>query len=106
MAHYVYYLINEEARPIYVGYTNNPRRRIREHRKDKPWFSEVVTVDINRFGSKLEALREEAMSIKFGEDLKNMALHSGIFRAAFEDARGGIRYPILEAHEDIPVGAL
>lgn len=103
MAHYVYNLCNSEGRPIYVGYTNNPRRRMSEHRKSKPWFGEVVTVELKRFTSKASALREEAMAIQFGEGLKNVALHSGIFQAAFEDARTGTHYPLLELRE-VPIG--
>jgi hypothetical protein len=100
--HYVYRLCDGIG-VIYVGYTENPLRRMQEHRRNKPWFPNVQTVEITRHRTKTEALKEEAMSILFGERLHNKQLHPRLTREAFEDARAGIHYPIIQRYEDIPV---
>lgn len=101
--YYVYWLCDEYG-VIYVGYTENPGRRINEHRIDKAWFKDVTKIDISRYATKEEALKEEAMSILFGEDLHNIQLHSRIAKAAFADASDGVRYDALERYENVPVG--
>ena len=100
--HFVYRLCDDHG-VIYVGYTDNPGRRIPEHRRSKKWFRQVQTVDVCRYATKEQALKEEAMSIMFGERLKNVQLHPRLSREAFEDARSGIHYPVLENYENVPV---
>lgn len=100
---YVYWLCDDYG-VLYVGYTENPGRRINEHRKSKAWFKDVTKIDIQRFATKQEALKEEAMSIMFGENLHNIQQNHRIARAAFADASGGIRYKILEQYLDVPIG--
>jgi hypothetical protein len=101
--YYVYRLCDDYG-VIYVGYTENPRRRVTEHRRSKAWFKDVKVVDISRYPTKEHALKEEAMSIMFGERLHNIQLHPRLAREAFEDAREGIHYPVLENYENVPVG--
>lgn len=95
---YVYRLCDDIG-VIYVGYTENPSRRMQEHRRSKPWFRHVRSVELSRYNTKLEALREEAMSILFGERLHNKQLHPRLAREAFRDARAGISYPLIEQYE-------
>jgi hypothetical protein len=101
--YYVYWL-SDDCGVIYVGYTENPRRRLAEHRRSKDWFKDVKAVDISRYPTKEHALKEEALSILFGERLHNIQLHPRLAREAFEDARQGIHYPVIENYEDVPVG--
>ena len=100
--YYVYWLCDDYG-VIYVGYTDNPGRRINEHRKQKAWFKQVTRVDICRYATKEEALKEEAMSIMFGERLHNIQLHRNIAREAFADASDGLIYEALERYENVPV---
>lgn len=101
--YYTYWLCDDSG-VRYVGYTENPARRFKEHRKSKAWFKEITQIDIRRFATKDEALKEEAMSIMFGENLHNISLHKRVARAAFADASDGIRYEALEEHYGVPVG--
>jgi hypothetical protein len=100
--YYVYHL-SDDYRVLYVGYTDNPGRRLNQHRKDKPWFKDVTRVDISRYATKHEALKEEATGIMFGEDLYNIQLNSRIAHQAFVDAYDGVRYEVLEQYVNIPV---
>lgn len=101
--YYVYWL-NDKYGYRYVGYTENPSRRIGEHRKQKPWFSTIRTVNIRRFATKSEALKTEAFEIEFGEDLYNLDLNRRLGDEAFLDAQAGRFYDILERYDDVPVG--
>jgi len=101
--YYVYWLCDDTS-PLYVGYTESVSRRISEHRKDKPWFGDVKYIDIRRFPTKEEALREEALSILFGESLHNIDMNVRRARDAFEDARSGIHYQAVEEYFGVPVG--
>ena len=99
---YVYWLRDETGITRYVGYTENPSRRIREHRKDKFWFSEITQIDIRRYATKEEALKMEAFEILFGEELFNVDLNKRLADAAFADAQDGYYYPVLERYDDVP----
>ena len=99
---FVYWLRDSSGLTRYVGYTENPSRRIREHRKQKFWFSEITQIDIRRYATKEEALKTEAFEIQFGEELFNLDLNKRLARSAFADAQDGIHYPVLESYENIP----
>lgn len=101
---YFVYWLCDEYQTRYVGYTENPSRRIKEHSKQKPWFSDIKTVNIRRFATKEEALKTEAFEIDFGEDLYNLDLNKRLAAEAFSDAHDGRYYPILERYDDVPVG--
>ncbi len=63
---YVYQLINTiNGEIMYVGVTNNPQRRLREHIKSKNLDSSTVTMEIvSRNGDRVTSLREEKDLIK------------------------------------------
>ncbi len=63
---YVYQLINDiNGEIMYVGVTNNPQRRLREHIKSKNLDSSTVTMEIvSRNGDRVTSLREEKDLIK------------------------------------------
>lgn len=51
--------------PLYIGRTNNPMRRIEEHRRSKPWITEAERIDLEWFSAdaiaeaEREAIRRE-----------------------------------------------
>jgi hypothetical protein len=100
---YFVYWLRDDYETLYVGYTENPSRRIKEHSKQKPWFPEVTNISIRRYATKEEALKTEAFEILFGEDLYNLDLNQRLADAAFDDAQDGRHYPILERYEDVPL---
>ena len=99
--YFVYWLCDDWG-ARYVGYTENPSRRIREHRKQKAWFSEITNIQIKRYATKEEALKTEAFEILFGEELYNLDLNKRLADAAFADAQSGHYYPVLERYENVP----
>ena len=61
--HCVYRMfIGEEL--VYVGMTNNPTRRFRQHRRHKWWWRDVTWMDRYWTSSKANALRIEAEMIQ------------------------------------------
>ena len=100
---YFVYWLSDDYQTRYVGYTENPSRRINEHRKQKVWFSEITTINIRRYSTKEEALKTEAFEILFGEELYNLDLNKRLADAAFDDAQYGRFYPVLERYDDVPV---
>lgn len=56
----VYMLIDKYDRPIYVGASRNVDRRAQEHRQ-KPWWPQVVTVEMYPM-----ATWEQALSVERG----------------------------------------
>lgn len=100
---YFVYWLCDDYQTRYVGYTENPSRRIKEHSKQKAWFSEITRISIKRFATKEEALKTEAFEIEFGEDLYNLDLNKRLGDEAFLDAQSGNFYEVLERYEDVPV---
>lgn len=43
--YYIYKLLGRNREVLYVGKTNNLKRRIKEHYKKQPWIKEVETVE-------------------------------------------------------------
>lgn len=59
----VYRFHDKAGTVIYVGISNNPVVRWQAHAADKPWWSDVVTREIEWFPTRQEAEREEARLI-------------------------------------------
>lgn len=59
----VYRLHDEDAQLLYVGVTNDPKVRFRQHARDKPWWPRVSTREIEWFVTREEALRVESETI-------------------------------------------
>ncbi|WP_329368794.1 GIY-YIG nuclease family protein [Streptomyces sp. NBC_00669] len=59
----LYRLHDEDAQLLYVGVTNDPKARFRQHARDKPWWPRVSTREIEWFDTREEALRVESQAI-------------------------------------------
>ena len=103
---YFVYWLRDDYQTLYVGYTENPSRRLKEHRRQKPWFPKITNVSIERYATRHEALKTEALAVYFGEDLYNVDLNERLADAAFADAQQGRHYPVLECYRDVPVRRL
>ena len=66
MTSYVYTFKNRSGVPIYVGVTDDFKKRMRQH-SEKAWFSEVASHDIHEFHDRAIA---EAVEAKLIGDLK------------------------------------
>lgn len=104
----VYYIHNEAGDIIYIGKSNNIKKRITQHftgtnTKSKKIQSIVNTVTFERTGSELVALLKESEEIKKNKPILNRALRKTIFTHAlykFTDQNGYINLKIDKANSD------
>lgn len=94
----VYYIHNDKGDIIYIGKSNNIRKRITQHftnsnSKSKKIQSQVASVTYEKTGSELVALLKESEEIKNNKPLLNRALKQHKFTQglySFTDAQGYI----------------
>jgi len=60
----LYRLFGADDELLYVGVAGNPGRRFEQHRKDKPWWGEVITVTLEHFPTRPDALAAEVTAIE------------------------------------------
>lgn len=60
----LYRLRDIAGRLLYVGIAGNPGRRFDQHAKDKAWWGEVASVNLQHFDSRPEALKAEREAIE------------------------------------------
>lgn len=98
----VYYLHNSLGTIIYIGKSNNIKKRVNQHftgtdRKSKKIQLEVYSVTYEATGSELVALLKESEEIKHVKPLFNRALRRTVFTHAlysFKDEKGYINLKI------------
>lgn len=61
--HALYRFFAADGALLYVGITMDPSRRWNEHRSDKPWWSDVATVSVEKFPSRADVERAERDAI-------------------------------------------
>ncbi|WP_073087539.1 3'-5' exonuclease family protein [Winogradskyella jejuensis] len=101
----VYYIHNEIGEIIYIGKSNNIKKRITQHftgtnSKSKKIQTLVHSVTYERTGSELVALLKESEEIKKNKPILNRALRKTIFTHAlyqFKDTNGYINLRIDKA---------
>lgn len=71
----LYRAFDEAGVLLYVGITNAPERRWREHVGAKPWWkTEVRNIDVEWFDSRTEAARAESRAVSTERPLHNLTL--------------------------------
>ena len=98
----VYYIHNAEGNIIYIGKSNNIRKRIIQHftnsnSKSKKIQKTVTTVTYEKTGSELAALLKESEEIKKNKPIFNRALRRTVFTHAlysYTDENGYIKLKI------------
>lgn len=60
----LYRWYDHEARLLYVGISNQPVRRAREHHGHQPWWTEVRSATVEWFDTRGQALEAEERAIK------------------------------------------
>ncbi len=104
----VYYIHNEAGDIIYIGKSNNIKKRLTQHftgtnSKSKKIQTLVNSVTYERTGSELVALLKESEEIKKNKPILNRALRKTIFTHAlykFTDQNGYINLKIDKANGD------
>lgn len=108
----VYYIHNAEGEIIYIGKSNNIRKRIVQHftgtnSKSKKIQKLVNTVTFDKTGSELAALLKESAEIKVNKPIFNRALRRSIFTHAlysYTDSNGYINLFIdKSSREETPI---
>lgn len=72
----LYRFYDADGRLLYVGITEQGAMRWRAHRKDKDWWTDVVTTTTEHFATRAEAAAAEVAAIKSEGPLYNVA-HNG-----------------------------
>jgi DNA polymerase-3 subunit epsilon len=83
----VYYIHNEKGKLIYIGKSQNIKKRVNQHftgitRSAKKIQNEVFTVTYDETGSELIALLKESEEIKINKPIHNRAQRKTIFQFA------------------------
>jgi DNA polymerase-3 subunit epsilon len=108
----VYYIHNDKGEIIYIGKSNNIKKRITQHftgsnSKSKKIQALVSTVTFERTGSELVALLKESEEIKKNKPIFNRALRRTIYTHAlysFVDKNGYINLKIDKADgKELPI---
>ncbi len=108
----VYYIHNENGEIIYIGKSNNIKKRINQHftnknSKSKKIQALVRAVTYEKTGSELAALLKESEAIKKNKPIFNRALRRTIFTHAlysYKDENGYINLKIDKANgEELPI---
>ncbi|WP_179354085.1 exonuclease domain-containing protein [Winogradskyella vidalii] len=108
----VYYIYNSEGEIIYIGKSNNIRKRIVQHftgtnSKSRKIQKLVNTVTYEKTGSELAALLKESAEIKKNKPIFNRALRRTIFTHAlysYTDSNGYINLFIDKSNrEETPI---
>ncbi|MFC1645560.1 GIY-YIG nuclease family protein [Candidatus Omnitrophota bacterium] len=80
--HYVYLLANHKAPCIYIGCTNNLKKRLTEHKEGKVFSTKrmlpVELIYFEAYNSKEKAYNREKSLKKFGSGLSKLKLRIGI----------------------------
>lgn len=71
----LYRLKAGDGKLLYVGIAGNPGRRFEQHKKDKPWWGEVVFVELSHYKTRDDALDAEAKAIANEKPAYNVMLN-------------------------------
>lgn len=70
--HVLYRMYDSARQLLYVGITANIEARFADHRDDKPWWSDVSSIDLQHFTSREAVERAEQRAIKAERPLFNV----------------------------------
>lgn len=71
----LYRAFGDAGQLLYVGITNDPERRWREHVGAKPWWkTEVRNIDVEWFDSRTEAAKAESRAVSTEHPMYNLTL--------------------------------
>lgn len=91
---YLYRLLDNEARLLYIGITNAPIHRLFEHLEEKPWAPQICWQNVKRFNSREEAEEAERQAIQSEKPLYNIVFND-------EDRANEVRSFMLVSRDDL-----
>lgn len=74
---FVYLFYDVAGALLYAGVTNDPKRRLYQHARDKDWFGEICVAKLAPFQSETEAMSAEAILIRALRPLHNVQHNGG-----------------------------
>lgn len=83
MSNTLYRMYGDGANPIYIGITGDPGRRIKEHSKDKRWWSQVKTIQLEHYPTRRDLETAELEAIELEKPAYNKVGKSGVKRKGF-----------------------
>lgn len=76
---FVYQFYDASEILLYVGITNDPKRRLYQHARDKDWFGGIAVVKLTSCKDETEAMASESFLIKALRPLHNIRQNGGHF---------------------------
>lgn len=92
----MYRCFDAEGRLLYVGQTEHPRARLRQHRVSQPWWGEVVDVRVEEHPDRAAALAVEAEAIRC-----ELPVHNKAGRRLPEILAGQVREAAVRVQETL-----
>jgi predicted GIY-YIG superfamily endonuclease len=96
--HVLYRFYDASGALLYVGITAKPIRRFRDHQKTKDWWTEVSSIRVENFSSRLELIYGERRAIVHEKPLYNIT-YNNHSEADAESLSAGARYTLEQATE-------
>lgn len=69
---HIYRLYDAHGQLLYVGLSNRPNERVRQHMRRQPWGSEIATGTFERFECRADAQAEERRAIGSENPMHNI----------------------------------
>lgn len=69
---YLYRLLDQDSRLLYIGITSSPIHRLFQHLEEKPWAPQITWQHVKRYEDREEALRAEELAIRSERPLYNI----------------------------------
>ena len=91
---YLYRLLDNEARLLYIGITNAPIHRLFEHLEEKPWAPQIAWQNVKRFDTREEAEAAERQAIQSERPLYNIVFND-------EDRANEVRSFMLVSRDNL-----
>lgn len=73
---YLYRLLDDHGRLLYVGISNGPIYRLFQHLEEKPWAPQIAWQNVQRFASREDAEQAERQSIQCERPLYNIQFNN------------------------------
>ena len=76
--HTLYRMFDSDDNLIYIGLTNNPPGRFKQHSQDKSWWDSVKYIAVEQFSSRDELIAAERTAIETERPIHNVTFNRRI----------------------------
>jgi predicted GIY-YIG superfamily endonuclease len=103
-SHVLYRFYSATGQLLYVGITNNPPERFRQHRDGKDWWELVSGMKIETYGSREELAEAERSAIQIEHPLYNVVYNRGKQHGLAIPVSRGLVHVCDTCHEPVDDG--